>query len=565
MQTKASAGDQCLKTAFKGDAHHNGGQTAPNDPAVAEFTFDPPKSGCYEIEEYHPAVGCAGFKAGSRVPVRIDYCKGRVAMGLVDQSRNGGKWNYVTKLPFYVGHQGKISVTRQEFPTDLCPKNDCFYMADAFRLTWVSEQCKYGSDGGHSVHDELEEEEDLRMSANSRAELEEEMKKRTKARHAGQAMQQEPEMAVRIVADEFEKLKEEAEHVMFPFQAPMDGCYMLEEMHPHHHKKHHFPKATVPYTVNYCKGRSASVDVNHTDGRHGQWNYVAHFPYFNDAEGAGVLVPKRALKSKDNDHAAHAFRYTYVGHMCSAAEAQVHRMELRTTAEFSKVKDRLPEFKKKLSEILAKPAGVALDRILVSHVRPGSVISEVTVLPAAVHAPGIEPSSKHSAAAAVLAIEKALQKEGALGKEICALADPAAGATMTTCTTQVTAKGIARPLLIETGSNGEKLTEDVRLAEEEGVSTAVLVGAISGGLSFAILLSALFYVVRRRKNAASKEAETSAVEKNVMGEADAAAPTVVVAPTKGKPSEHGIPDDTSTITPKDDDLEKASNISSEAV
>jgi len=163
----------------------------------------------------------------------------------------------VTKLPFYVGHQGKISVTRQEFPTDLCPKNDCFYMADAFRLTWVSEQCKYGSDGGHSVHDELEEEEDLRMSANSRAELEEEMKKRTKARHAGQAMQQEPEMAVRIVADEFEKLKEEAEHVMFPFQAPMDGCYMLEEMHPHHHKKHHFPKATVPYTVNYCKGRSA--------------------------------------------------------------------------------------------------------------------------------------------------------------------------------------------------------------------------------------------------------------------------------------------------------------------
>ena len=50
-----------------------------------------------------------------------------------------------------------------------------------------------------------------------------------------------------------------------------------------------------------------------------------------------------------------------------------------------------------------------------------------------------------------------------------------------------------------------------------------------------------------------------------MGEADAAAPTVVVAPTKGKPSEHGIPDDTSTITPKDDDLEKASNISSEAV
>merc|ERR1719487_953107 len=366
-----------------------------------------------------------------------------------------------------------------------------------------------------------------------------------------------PNMSLRTVVDEFENFKEWRHHVRFPFKAPMDGCYMLEEWHSHRPKE----AQPVPYTVNYCKGRSAPVAVNHTDERHGQWNYVAHFPYYDDAEGAGVEVPRRVL-GESKDEMMHAFRYTYVGRMCSAAEAQVHRMELRSApAEFSSVKHRLVEFKETLRQTLAGPAGVALERILVSHVRAGSVIAEVTVLPASVHAPGIPPSSQQSAAAAVVAIEKALSEEDdALGREICALADPAGGSSPT-CTTQLIAKGPARPLLIEKAATSSAQQKE---EQEEGLDgdiqflliTCAVVGALSAAILGARILS------RRCKKSKSQEAEEKELPVDVEKILADLASTAVVAPVK-KVEEHGVPDDTSTITPKDDDLEKASDIQSE--
>jgi len=568
----AEKGDTCLASAFGGDVQHNGGR-APADETLAEYSFEPQKDGCYAIEEYHPAVGCAGLKPGM-APVRIDYCKGEVAMGIVDQGQNGGQWNYIAKLPFYVGHKGKISVTRQDFPAEVCPTNDCLYMADAFRLTWISEKCNYAHKG-HSVREELEREEAERSRHVAQTEREQMRKQAEAARAAGasatsaaekeKALEQ-PVVSVRMVVEEFKAApkKEGAEadqnddHVMFPFQAPLDGCYVLEERHPHRPEEK--SKKPVPFQVNYCKGRSAQAAVHHADGRHGQWNYLAHFPYFDDEKNAGVLVPRRVLQEKN----AHAFRYTYVGPRCSAEEAEVHKMELRTTVDFKAVENRIPEFKEKLRQILASPAGVAMERILVSHVRAGSVISEVTLLPAAVHAPGIEPSSKHSAGEAVLALEKALETD--LGEKICALtaADPAA-----TCTTKVIAKGLARPLLVETEeqqqeqqSQQESASSVEKASEETGAGLEVMATSLAACGFLATALGAFLVSRRCKKNNNGTPQET---EKKEVPEVPAS-PTVVVGKLgeKVEPFGDGIPDDTSTITPKDiDDLEKASNIASE--
>lgn len=586
--------ERCLVDAFEGDVQHNNGR-APTNGTLAEYSFDPPKDGCYAIEEWHPTAGCARLIPEIAVPLRIDFWKGETAMGLVDQRRKGGRWNYLTKLPFYAGTKGNISVTREGFPLALCPEHNCLYMADAFRLTWISKPpCMYQSaTTRQSVREQLEREQEELWRAHAEHRFNE-MKKRAdearaKEERAKKAMgrskakggrfqtamgkavdkvkeekKEEIAMAMRIVVDDFEIPKEhKGKMVRFPFQAPADGCYVVEEMHPHRPEEQQEP---VPYQVNYCKGLSASAAVHHADGRHRQWNYVAHLPFYNDeSEKAGVLVPRRVLFEEQNQH---AFRYTYVGSKCSAEEAQVQRMELRTTADFNSVKDRLPEFKERLRELLAEHAKVAMERIQVSRVRAGSVISEVTVLPAAVHAAGIYPSSGQSAVAAVLAIEKALEEgaAGGLGKEICALADPTGGAAQTSsCTTQVSAKGPAPTLLIEPvdSNDAQDITEEERgrdwksMVVEAGAA-AFFCGTLLGG--------ALILVRRLRKRKNNREESTTTekmpeAEMTTEKEMETTSPSVVVAPVKGKSEEGTIPDDTSTITPKEEDLEKSSNIS----
>ena len=121
-------------------------------------------------------------------------------------------------------------------------------------------------------------------------------------------------MAVQVVVDDFTSaqvtvLGQPSELVNFAFEAPLDGCYMVEERHPHRPEE----LKAVPYTLNYCKGRSAEAAVAHTDGRHEQWNYVAHLPYYDDVKSAGVLVPRRLAQAGE-----HAFRYTFVGPRCHA-------------------------------------------------------------------------------------------------------------------------------------------------------------------------------------------------------------------------------------------------------
>merc|ERR1711998_786918 len=77
----------------------------------------------------------------------------------------------------------------------------------------------------------------------------------------------------------------------------------------------------------------------------------------------------------------------HVGRSCRAPVAQVHRAELRIQADYSLVQNRLHEFKANLANILETdwltPAQVHPSRVAITHVRAGSVIVELTVLPSA--------------------------------------------------------------------------------------------------------------------------------------------------------------------------------------
>lgn len=94
--------------------------------------------------------------------------------------------------------------------------------------------------------------------------------------------------------------------------------------------------------------------------------------------------------------------------------------------------------------------------------------------------------------------------------------------------------------------------------EDGGVS---MVGLLAGIGAFCLLATCGGVICVRRAFGAKKTAEAEEKQVPVAVETETGLPpTVVVAPVKGKPAdeEHGVPDDTSTITPKDDDFEKIS-------
>lgn len=305
--------------------------------------------------------------------------------------------------------------------------------------------------------------------------------------------------------------------------------------------------------------------VNHTDGRHGQWNYVAHLPYYDDEKATGVLVPRRLAEAGE-----HAFRFTFVGPKCHATSGAVHGVALRITAPFTAVKDRLPAFKTALASTLAEAAGVVAERIRIDHVREGSVIAEVHVLPAAVHTSGLPHGSvRHDAATAVEKIEIALQQtETPLDATLCALVQ--SGAKTTGCTVQVLAKGRLLPLMDRSPPVAEKKpteTEPVVYISPTGATTVPLPIAL-GGVAACILVAVVAGVVsyKQRKaqlKAAEKDAKPEDTTKMTTGvvvlQEDATIitnPTVVVAATRKSVDEKeqpaAIDDSASTVSPKDD-------------
>mmetsp|Transcript_7882 Transcript_7882/g.21898 ORF Transcript_7882/g.21898 Transcript_7882/m.21898 type:complete len:102 (-) Transcript_7882:29-334(-) len=67
-------GMQCTGAGHAGAFHHNNGSLA-NVTTFATYDFNVTKSGCYLIEEYHPASDPCGNRPLQHVPLRVDYCK----------------------------------------------------------------------------------------------------------------------------------------------------------------------------------------------------------------------------------------------------------------------------------------------------------------------------------------------------------------------------------------------------------------------------------------------------------------------------------------------------------
>jgi len=129
---------KCMKDAYLGQFHHDNTQN--KGKAHVSYSFDPPKSGCYLLEEYHPGSDemCARHQP-SNAQLDVDYCRGLQQTFHINQGRNGGQWNPVAKLMFYEGRMGKV--TMRNAVGEQCRSPPCFFVTDAFRMTWTHDTC----------------------------------------------------------------------------------------------------------------------------------------------------------------------------------------------------------------------------------------------------------------------------------------------------------------------------------------------------------------------------------------------------------------------------------------
>jgi hypothetical protein len=128
----------CMVDAYNGQFHHDWARN--KGAASFTFKFQPPADGCYLIEEYHPGKTweCSRYLP-SNAQLKVDYCKGKSHTTTIDQTKNAGQWNPIGHLIFYKGVEGKLTMSNS--PDDLCQDN-CFWVVDAFRLTWKASSCE---------------------------------------------------------------------------------------------------------------------------------------------------------------------------------------------------------------------------------------------------------------------------------------------------------------------------------------------------------------------------------------------------------------------------------------
>lgn len=128
----------CLDDAYKGQFVHDNAEN--KGLALATFSFVPKQDGCYVVEEYHPggAESCSKYLTRA-AKLEVGWCAGKSTTVSIDQSRNGGKWNIVGRWPFFKGWRGYFKLSNSE--QDSCAMGNCFWVADAFRVTWTGAYC----------------------------------------------------------------------------------------------------------------------------------------------------------------------------------------------------------------------------------------------------------------------------------------------------------------------------------------------------------------------------------------------------------------------------------------
>jgi len=467
-------------TGAEGDAfHYIVPGSKRNVEKFATYTFDVDRDGCYLIEEYHPVGPEGGCRDSGLipevVPLEISYCRGQKAWTSVNQAVAGGKWNMLGRLPFYKT-EGDYTISLRENPLNSAPPEERHWMADAFRLTWLAESC-HADDIAKA---EAEKKPTPRESLSAEAENDDD---------ANQVATEEPEVEETIVAAALQTImidpREDGAYSKFFFKVPVDGCYMVEERHPHIDGE-----KSGSFTINYCKGMTASGVVDHTNGKHDQWNYVAALPFFDDSDGS-IILPKELVERGNGQHQV---RLTHVGKSCRSSRAEVYRADLRIVADFAGaglgVQQVADKFKSSLMEMLdsywLQPEGVHKSRAAITHLREGSIITEITVLPTA-HSPSLSGPSSHDA---VAELKKAITPSE-VQKKICAKAkaqDPPCGVT-------VFSSGRAKALVSKVDPQ-EKADE-----KTDGFNHSILVPIILGSL---LLLTAPFcvyrFLLKRRKS-----------------------------------------------------------------
>jgi len=510
------APDACSQAGHKGGFHHNGGVHHGEHFAVWNFTIS--KDGCYWVEEYHPDTSACGFSLSSKVPVQIDFCRGKHTAGLVDQSTRAGQWNKLSRLPFYTSHSAAIRISSKGFTSFQASGT---WAADAFRLRWDAQSC----------HDEKAEADEATEPAATPEQAGEEQAAIKEATPVVEEKQLTvPQKTLAKPATELPLLQAMVDSVdakifgrswaestkpvpqcqatagktfrhdgldkarlakaTYLFDPPRDGCYLVEERHPQLEQC----KASANTKVHaaYCRGLEAGGTVNQT-ATAGQWTFLAALPFYAGFQGSVTLS-----NSETEPGTLAIFdqvRFTWSAASCRMSHAHPRQAEIRINVDFASVDGRHSEFASALKGKLAELAKVPVDMLRVTNLRPGSIIAEILVLPSVVD------DSFSTSPSASETMDRLLGAISGNAAEVCALTNAAVEGCSVEFKDLGIAKGSVRPIPKPKRSPEKQQQEDRR--ENSWVSIILIVGA------FAIVKTFfLVWLCRRKASKARPTAET---------------------------------------------------------
>eukprot|EP00747_Dinoflagellata_sp_TGD_P128133 gnl/TRDRNA2_/TRDRNA2_174485_c1_seq7.p1 gnl/TRDRNA2_/TRDRNA2_174485_c1~~gnl/TRDRNA2_/TRDRNA2_174485_c1_seq7.p1 ORF type:complete len:777 (+),score=144.59 gnl/TRDRNA2_/TRDRNA2_174485_c1_seq7:79-2409(+) len=340
--------DVCTGGAHSASFHHD---AAGNKGFVkTEFIFNPPKNGCYLVEEWHPSTDDACSKLlPTEVRLDVDYCRGLSTYTYVDYSVGGGQWNQLGRLPFFVGLPGKFTSANNGTATNCAAGAGCLWVADAFRLTLdetLDEHCmpldssntqdeksaasaspsavKANTHSSSGVLEDLKIAEEVLagLSNHSRMVIDD-----SDAAIDNTAWQpydcDKSGWKERSLLSSAVPTGSQGDHALFTFQPPVDGCYLVEEFHPASTCDRKMT-SRAKLSVHYCMGEVQDVVIDQAT-RGNRWNFVALLPFYKDWT-AGVTVSRQGIEGEFV--AADAFRFTRVAEgRCEKAPVQLQQYQ----------------------------------------------------------------------------------------------------------------------------------------------------------------------------------------------------------------------------------------------
>lgn len=142
----------CMKDAYNQQFHHDWATNKGS--ASFSFAFDAPRSGCYKLEEYHPGGDsqCSRYLPRN-ARLEVERNERPVQTFSINQAENPAQWNEIGSLEFSAEIPAKLVMRNRH--DEQCGVRDilskgcsgrrneesCFWVVDAFRLSWSGETC----------------------------------------------------------------------------------------------------------------------------------------------------------------------------------------------------------------------------------------------------------------------------------------------------------------------------------------------------------------------------------------------------------------------------------------